>query len=135
MPVVFIGHGSPMNAIEDNAFSREWKKLGSELPRPEVILAVSAHWFTDGTRVNDEERPKMVYDMYGFPDELYRVDYPAPGAPALAREVKDLLGNAVVDNSWGIDHGTWSVLHSMFPKADIPVFQLSVNSRAPARDH
>jgi 4,5-DOPA dioxygenase extradiol len=135
IPAVFIGHGSPMNAIEDNAFSREWRKIGGELPRPEFILAVSAHWFTDGTRVNDEERPKTVYDMFGFPDELYRLTYPAPGAPVLAREVKNLLGNAVVDNSWGIDHGTWSVLHAMFPVADIPVFQLSVNAHAPARNH
>ena len=136
MPVLFVGHGSPMNAIEDNAFASAWKELGRSLPRPEAILSVSAHWVTDGTRINDEEHPKTIYDMYGFPPELYRVKYDAPGSPETAREAIRLAGREVMaDNSWGIDHGTWSVLHRMYPQADIPVCQLSIDSRASAEEH
>ncbi len=136
MPVLFVGHGSPMNAIEHNPFSTQWEQLGERLPRPKAILAVSAHWFTSGTRVNDSPAPQLIYDMYGFPAELYRVAYPAPGAPEVARQARELLGDAArIDNAWGLDHGTWSVLTHMFPKADIPVFQLSVNRNASPAEH
>ena len=137
MPVIFIGHGSPMNAIEDNEFTQNWKKLGQELPRPKAILSISAHWFTAGTRISDVEWPKTVYDMYGFPRKLYELKYDAPGSPALAKEVIALLSDTSVkiDNSWGLDHGTWSVLHSMYPNADIPVVQLSIDRNAPPRKH
>jgi 4,5-DOPA dioxygenase extradiol len=131
MPVVFIGHGSPMNAIEDNEFTREWKKIASLIPKPEAILSVSAHWYTNGTLVMDNAHPRMIYDMYGFSSELYEIVYPAPGAPELARRTHDLLGGmASFDGGWGYDHGTWSVLHVMYPEARIPVFQLSVNRNA-----
>lgn len=136
MPVLFVGHGSPMNAIENNSFTKSWEALGHELPKPQAILSVSAHWYTEGTFVNDSEHPRMVYDMYGFPPALYQVQYPAPGAPETARKVASLLQpGASVDNSWGLDHGSWSVLCRMFPGADIPVFQLSVNGLAGAQKH
>lgn len=129
MPVVFLGHGSPMNAVEHNEFTESWEALGKSLPRPKAVVAVSAHWFTRGLFVADAERPKQVYDMFGFPPELYRVSYPAPGAPELARRTEVLAG-ARADNSWGLDHGAWAVLCRVFPKADIPVFQLSVDAQA-----
>ena len=111
MPALFVGHGSPMNAMEDNAFTRTWTELGKSLPRPEAILSVSAHWFTKGTWIADSERPKQIYDMYGFPSELYDVKYPATGSPTLAKAVMQRIDNRIdVDNSWGLDHGTWSVL-------------------------
>lgn len=128
MPVVFVGHGSPLNAILDNRFSRGWASMGRELPKPKAILAISAHWYTGEDLVNDSAQPKQIYDMYGFPEELYQVKYPAPGDPWLASKVIDLTG-AKVSNEWGIDHGTWSVLHQVFPDADVPVVQLSVNGR------
>ena len=135
MPVLFIGHGSPMNAIEDNAFTREWVETGRSLPRPRAVLSVSAHWVTGGTSVTDILHPRMVYDMYGFPKELYEVDYRPAGAPELAHAVLGLLPHAIVDNRWGIDHGTWSVLCRMFPEADIPVFQVSLDAGASREDH
>lgn len=136
MPALFIGHGSPMNAIEENTYSAAWKKLGKQLPRPQAILSVSAHWFTNGTRVSDTGAPRMIYDMYGFPDELYQVSYAAPGSPHFAGAVKAILGDTVqTDNTWGLDHGTWSVLRRLFPEADVPVFQLSVDRRASADTH
>jgi 4,5-DOPA dioxygenase extradiol len=136
MPALFIGHGSPMNAIEDNAYSRSWTEIAHEIPRPEAILAVSAHWYTDGSRITDAAQPRMVYDMYGFPDELYQLEYRAKGAPALAHLTKDLISSDVqVDNGWGLDHGTWSVLHRMYPEADIPVIQLSIDSNIGAEAH
>jgi 4,5-DOPA dioxygenase extradiol len=136
MPALFVGHGSPMNAIEDNNYSVIWSEIGEKITKPEAILSVSAHWNTDGIRISDEAKPKMVYDMYGFPDELYRVKYPAEGSPELARLAKSLLGDSVkIDNTWGIDHGTWSVLRRMYPKCDVPVFQLSVDYRAGAAAH
>jgi 4,5-DOPA dioxygenase extradiol len=129
MPVLFVGHGNPMNAIEDNEYSRGWVEIAKKIPRPEAILSVSAHWYTNGTKITDAEKPDTVYDMYGFPDELYQVTYNAPGAPELAHQVKDMISAKVgIDNSWGIDHGTWSVLRRMYPEADIPVLQLSVDS-------
>jgi len=136
MPALFVGHGSPMNAIEDNDYTRNWAKIASEIPKPEAILAVSAHWYTSGSRITDEEYPKMVYDMYGFPEELYRVVYKAKGSPELAHLTKDLIKRTVkVDNSWGYDHGTWSVLSKMYPEADIPVYQLSIDNNASAENH
>jgi len=131
MPVLFVGHGSPMNAIEENEFSEGWKRLGRELPAPKAILAMSAHWVTDGTLLCAAERPRMIYDMYGFPEELYRVVYPVPGNPALARRAAALLGGkASADLFWGIDHGVWSVLRWMYPDAEIPVVEMSVDGNA-----
>jgi 4,5-DOPA dioxygenase extradiol len=136
MPALFVGHGSPMNAMEDNAFTRTWTELGKSLPRPEAILSVSAHWFTKGTWIADSERPKQIYDMYGFPSELYDVKYPATGSPTLAKAVMQRIDNRIdVDNSWGLDHGTWSVLCRMYPRADIPVVQLSIDATADPEDH
>jgi Uncharacterized conserved protein len=136
MPILFAGHGSPMNAIEDNEYTRTWAKIAGKIPTPQSILAISAHWYTQGTRINDEAKPKMVYDMYGFPEELYRVKYAAPGAPELSHKTKQLVSrNAHIDNSWGCDHGVWSVLCKMYPAADIPVVQLSVDRDAGAAVH
>ena len=136
MPVIFVGHGSPMNAIEDNEFTKTWEALGRKIPKPKAILAVSAHWYTDGTKTSDIETPEQIYDMYGFPKALYELKYPVKGSKTLADKVMQLVGaGAVIDNKWGIDHGTWSVLCRMFPEADIPVVQLSVNYRVPAMAH
>lgn len=134
MPVLFVGHGSPMNAIEDNDFSRTWRKLGETLPRPKAILAISAHWYVPGRFVNDQDQPRQIYDMYGFPKPLYDLIYPAVGSPVLAAQVTQCC-DASVQNDWGIDHGTWSVLVHMFPKADIPVVQLSVDRTASPAEH
>lgn len=136
MPVLFIGHGSPMNAIEENQYTVQWEALGARLPRPQAILSVSAHWFTPGTRVMDSPAPETIYDMYGFPDELYKIVYKAPGSPHFAHLAKNLIERKTeIDNTWGFDHGTWSVLHRIYPKADIPVFQLSVDRYASFEDH
>ena len=125
-----------MNAIEDNVFSRRWVELGREIARPKAILSVSAHWFTDGTRISDVPVNRTIHDMYGFPDALYRVQYNAPGAPELAAEALTLLnGHAAMDPTWGLDHGTWSVLGRMFPDADVPMFQVSVNANASLSEH
>ena len=136
MPVLFVGHGSPMNAIEDNSFTENWKKLAQEIPQPEAILCISAHWYTHGTKVTMSDSPHMIYDMYGFPQELYQIQYPAKGAPELADYVKKIIKKDVTgDSSWGYDHGTWSVLCRMYPKANIPVIQLSIDMDAPAESH
>ena len=136
MTTLFVGHGSPMNAIEDNLYSRAWSALGQSLEKPKAILSISAHWFTSGTKINNEPLPNQIYDMYGFPDELYQVKYPAPGAPALAERVQELLGSSVtINNHWGIDHGAWSVLHRMFPAADVPILPLSVNAQLTPKEH
>ena len=136
MPALFVGHGSPMNAIEDNVYSRAWSALGKTIVKPKAILSVSAHWFTRGTKINNQIDPATIYDMYGFPDELYRVTYPAPGSPEIAKQVQDLLGESVsVDNHWGIDHGAWSVLGRVFPEANIPVVSLSVNAQLTPEAH
>ncbi len=125
-----------MNAVEENRFVEEWKTLGNKIPRPTAILAVSAHWFTNGSRVTDAQAPRTVYDMYGFPDELYKIVYPAKGAPELAHLTQSMISRKVtIDNSWGHDHGTWSVLHRIYPDADIPVFQLSIDSRISPHEH
>jgi 4,5-DOPA dioxygenase extradiol len=136
MPVLLLGHGSPMNAIEDNAFSRAFKKLGASLPRPKAILSVSAHWFVDGTYLTGNAKPKTIHDFGGFPEKLFKMQYPAPGDPELAEKVLGLLGRntASLSQDWGLDHGTWSVLLHLFPKADIPVIQLSIDENLdPAR--
>lgn len=130
MPLVFLGHGSPMNAIEDTKYSRGWIELGRQLPRPQAILVVSAHWVTVGsTLVDVSDFPTVIHDFHGFPNALYDQDYPASGHPELAREVVSLLAshNAEEDDKWGLDHGAWSVLKFLFPKADVPVFQLSLD--------
>ena len=130
MPVLFIGHGNPMNAITDNAFTQEWKKLGKSLPRPKAILVISAHWLTQGkTMVTAMENPRTIHDFGGFPDELFQAQYPAPGSPEWAAEVSKMLSEHHIgmDDQWGLDHGTWSVLMPMYPLADIPVFQLSMD--------
>jgi 4,5-DOPA dioxygenase extradiol len=129
MPVLFVGHGSPMNAIEDNEFSRKWKELGVSLRRPKAILCISAHWETSGTFVTAMGRPRTIHDFGGFPKELFAVQYPAPGNPELATEVKTInkRSETGLDARWGLDHGCWSVVKNLFPKADIPVVQLSLN--------
>jgi len=136
MPVLFVGHGSPMNAIEENPFTQTWKSVFAGIPKPKAILSVSAHWYVPGTRVSDTAQPKTIYDMYGFSPELYAVTHPAPGAPELALEVGRRLNVSVtVDNTWGLDHGTWSVLHVVDPVAEIPVFQLSIDKNAEPGTH
>ncbi len=120
-----------MNAIENNPYTAQWEALGGMLPRPEAILSVSAHWFTRGSKIADTATPRTIYDMYGFPEALYQIVYNAPGSPRLAHEAKNLIQRPVeIDNTWGLDHGTWSVLHRVYPQADIPVFQLSVDRAA-----
>jgi 4,5-DOPA dioxygenase extradiol len=136
MPVVFVGHGSPMNAIEDNNYTRGWRKMAERIPKPKGILSVSAHWYTNGTRIMNEENPRTVYDMYGFPKELYEITYNTPGSPEIAKMAKTLISKETkYDNSWGIDHGTWSVLVHMYPDRDIPVFQISIDAYAPPVVH
>ena len=136
MPALFIGHGSPMNALEDNTYSKTWAEIARYIPKPKAILALSAHWFTEGTRITDAEQPSMVYDMYGFPEALYLVKYPAKGAPELAERASQLAMREVrIDNTWGLDHGAWSVLVRMYPKADIPVFQMSIDADSDAEEH
>lgn len=129
MPVLFVGHGSPMNAIEDNAFSRKWKEIGRQLPRPNAIICVSAHWETKGTFVTAMSQPKTIHDFGGFPKELFDVQYPAPGNPKLALEIKSTVKGTEVglDQQWGLDHGCWSVVKHLYPNADIPVLQLSID--------
>ena len=134
MPVIFVGHGSPENAVLDNSYTQGWKKMAELIPTPKAILCISAHWITTGkTKVAAMKDPKIIYDFYGFPEELYKVKYPVRGDPALAKKIKDILKkfNAAADLSWGIDHGTWSVLVHMYPKADIPTLQLSIDYDLP----
>ncbi len=137
MPAGFLGHGNPMNAITHNASTEAWATLGRSLPKPRAILAVSAHWYVPGTRVTAMAHPRTIHDFGGFPPELYRVSYPAPGDPALARRVRDLLAPAPVelDERWGLDHGTWSVLCHVFPDADVPVVQLCIDETRDAAFH
>jgi 4,5-DOPA dioxygenase extradiol len=137
MPAIFVGHGSPMAAIEDNAFTRAWRDLGRRLPRPRAILAISAHWETKGVLITAAERPRTIHDFYNFPPALYAKEYPAPGDPLLARRIEGMLApSARADlDSWGYDHGAWSVLAHMYPDADIPVIQLSMDLRKTPRGH
>jgi 4,5-DOPA dioxygenase extradiol len=137
MPVLFLGHGSPMNAIEDNEFSRGWQKVAKTLPNPKAILCISAHWETWGALVTSMEKPRTIHDFGGFPRELYEVQYPAPGSKWLAQEVKNAVEKTEVtfDNEWGLDHGCWSVISRMYPGADVPVVQLSMDTSRPAQEH
>ncbi|MFA6484516.1 MAG: 4,5-DOPA dioxygenase extradiol [Bacteroidales bacterium] len=137
MPALFLGHGSPMNAIEDNEFSRGWKEVGTTLPRPNAILCISAHWETRGTFVTAMEKPPTIHDFGGFPQELFNVQYPAPGSPQLAKETKNTVTKSAVglDEKWGLDHGAWSVIKHLYPKADVPVVQLSLDYMQNARYH
>jgi len=137
MPLVFVGHGNPMNAIQDNEFSRTWEQLGKTLPRPRAIVCISAHWETDETCVTAAQYPETIHDFSGFPGELNEMSYPAPGSPALARRVMDCTRSTRIrhDRSWGLDHGAWSVLCRMYPRADIPVVQVSIDAGAPPSFH
>jgi len=137
MPVLFLGHGSPMNAIEDNEFTQGWRDTGKRLPKPEAILCVSAHWETSGTYVTAMDKPRTIHDFAGFPEELYKVQYPAPGSPALAKETGNIITKTKVemDNNWGLDHGCWSVLKHLYPDADIPVVQMSLDYNLSAQKH
>ncbi len=129
MPLLFIGHGSPMNGIEDTAYSEQWQQLGRTIALPTAVIVVSAHWFTQGTHITAMEHPKTIHDFYGFPKALFDVQYPAPGHPALAQETASLVRKTEIglDHEWGLDHGTWSVVRRMYPEANIPVLQLSID--------
>jgi 4,5-DOPA dioxygenase extradiol len=137
MPVLFVGHGNPMNAIEENEFSRAWVKVGEQLPPPKAILCISAHWETVGTKVTAMPQPKTIHDFYGFPAGLFAKKYPAPGSPQLAEDIRATVKsiNIQLDLDWGLDHGTWSVLVRMFPKADIPVLQFSLDRAISTQAH
>ena len=137
MPVLFIGHGSPMNGIEDNEFSQKWADMGHTMPIPKAVIVVSAHWFTRGTAVTAMNFPKTIHDFGGFPQALFEVTYPAPGNPLLAAETAKLITSTevVLDHDWGLDHGAWTILQHMFPKADIPVLQLSIDYTKDPRAH
>jgi 4,5-DOPA dioxygenase extradiol len=137
MPVLFLGHGSPMNAIEQNEFTKGFKVIGKTIPKPTTILCISAHWETSGTLVTAMEKPKTIHDFFGFPPELYDVEYPAFGSPSLAREIQKLVTKTGVnlDNQWGLDHGCWVVLRHLFPNADVPVVQMSLDYNATAQSH
>lgn len=137
MPTLFVGHGSPMNGIQDNEFSRGWVDMVKGIEIPSAVLVISAHWLTKGTLVTAMENPKTIHDFGGFPDELFQVQYPAPGSPELANEIKKEVESIQVhlDHEWGLDHGTWSVVRHMFPDANIPVLQLSIDYFKPAEYH
>jgi 4,5-DOPA dioxygenase extradiol len=137
MPAIFFGHGNPMNAISRNEYTEGWAAIGKEIPRPRAVLCVSAHWYLPGTHVTAMQAPRTIHDFGGFPRELYEVQYPAPGEPELATRVRDLLAPLSVglDARWGLDHGTWSVLCHVFPEADVPIIQLSIDETQPAEFH
>jgi 4,5-DOPA dioxygenase extradiol len=137
MPVLFLGHGSPMNAIEDNEFVAGWKTIGKTLPHPKAILCISAHWETNGTFVTAMEKPVTIHDFGGFPRKLFEVEYPAPGSPELANETKNTIRKTQVglDNKWGLDHGCWSVIKHLYPLADVPVIQMSLDYYQSPRYH
>lgn len=137
MPLLFIGHGSPMNAIEDNEFSQRWRTMAKEIPTPKAVLIVSAHWLTKGTHVTAMPSPRTIHDFGGFPPELFEVQYPAPGEPTIAAEVANLITstNVGLDHDWGLDHGAWSVVRQMYPTANIPVLQLSIDYHKPPQYH
>ena len=137
MPVLFLGHGSPMNAIEENQFVKGFRDIAKTLPKPNAILCVSAHWFTNGTKVTAMDLPRTIHDFGGFPEELFKVQYPAKGNPELAKETTSILQPTLVelDEKWGLDHGAWSVIKHLYPNADIPVIQMSIDYTQPAQYH
>jgi 4,5-DOPA dioxygenase extradiol len=137
MPIIFLGHGNPMNAISKNDYTQAWSDLGRKLPKPKAILSISAHWYIPGVALTAMADPQTIHDFGGFPEQLYQFQYPAPGNPKLAQRVAKMLSSvsASLDTAWGLDHGTWSVLAHVFPKADIPVVQLSIDQRQPAEFH
>jgi len=137
MPILFVGHGSPMNATEENEFASGWRDMGSKLPRPSAILCVSAHWQSKGTKVTAMQKPETIHDFGGFPRELYEVQYPAPGSPELARVTKETVRERIIelDRSWGLDHGAWSVIRRMYPDADVPVVELSLDYQLSPQQH
>lgn len=137
MPAVFFGHGNPMNAIGQNEYTEAWNKIGADLPRPKAILCVSAHWYIPAVAVTAMESPRTIHDFGGFPRALFEVQYPAPGSAELAQRVQELLGPEVIadDRQWGLDHGTWSVLVHVYPEADVPVVQLSIDESQPPAFH
>lgn len=137
LPVLFIGHGSPMNGIQDNEFSRTWSRFGKEIPKPKAVLVVSAHWLTNGTHITAMPQPKTIHDFGGFPQALFDVQYPAKGHPELAKFTTSLITSTKVglDHDWGLDHGTWTIVRHMYPNADIPVLQLSIDYNKPAQYH
>jgi 4,5-DOPA dioxygenase extradiol len=136
-PAIFFGHGNPMNALENNRYTEAWRELGRQIPKPSAVLSISAHWFVPGTGVTVSSAPRTIHDFGGFPRELFRVQYPATGDPDLARRVQGMLAplHVELDDTWGLDHGTWSVLRHVYPDADIPVVQLSIDESKPARFH
>ncbi len=137
LPAIFFGHGNPMNAVTNNRYTEAWRHIGKHIPKPKAILSISAHWFVPGTGVTVSTAPRTIHDFGGFPRELYQVRYPAPGDPDLARRVQKMLAPlpVVLDSSWGLDHGTWSVLAHVYPDADIPVVQLSIDETQPGSFH
>lgn len=137
MPVLFVGHGSPMNGILDTEFSRRWTQMGKEIPIPKAVLVISAHWFTSGTKITAMDFPKTIHDFGGFPQELFDVEYPAPGNLILAQEAAQLIKSTTVelDHDWGLDHGTWTIVRHMYPEAKIPVLQLSIDYNKGAQYH
>jgi len=138
MPAIFFGHGNPLNALLRNQYTEAWSNIGNSLPQPKAVLCISAHWYLPGTAVTAMVQPRTIHDFGGFPRELYEVEYPAPGAPELARRVQSLLAPVAVEldeESWGLDHGTWSVLCHVFPNADVPVVQLSIDETQPPAFH
>ncbi|WP_298738397.1 4,5-DOPA dioxygenase extradiol [uncultured Chitinophaga sp.] len=137
MPVLFIGHGSPMNGIEDNEFSRRWAQMGKEIPTPAAVLVISAHWLTRGTHITAMEQPSTIHDFSGFPEALQDIQYPAPGSPELAAVTQKLITrtNVGLDHDWGLDHGAWSIIRHMYPNANIPVLQLSIDYHQPPQYH
>ncbi len=137
MPVLFVGHGSPMNGIENNDFSKTWQDLPKQFPTPSAVLCISAHWLTRGTYITAMDNPKTIHDFGGFPDALFQVQYPAPGKPTLAIETAELVKSTQVglDHDWGLDHGAWTVIRHMYPQANIPVLQFSIDYHKPASYH